>query len=215
MSTAVATPVQQIFPFPEVVEFGGEFVLRGMSKAAFIQISRRHPDLRMEREKNGDITIMAPVKGGSSIRENRLCTRVTNWRDKTKNGEVFNPSGGFDLPDGATKCPDVAWVSSEKMAQLTPEQVEDEFIPIVPDFIGEVRSKSDRLKRLQEKMLNTWVSNGVRLGWLIDPYDERVYVYREDGLFEVVKGFDNKISGEEVMPGFELDLSEFRLYGKK
>lgn len=179
MSTTTAIPANQNFPFPEVIEFGGELVVRGMTKEQFIQFADLYSDLRMEREKNGDIIVMPPVFGGTGIRENRFCTRVSNWRHLVEDGEVFSPNAGFDLPDGATKSPDVAWVSSEKMATLSSDQIENEFIPVVPDFIGEVRSKSDRLKRLQGKMLNTWVANGVRLGWLIDPYNEKVYVYRE------------------------------------
>ncbi len=209
------TSEKQSFPFPEILQFGGEVIVRGLTKKQFIKIAGSYPEFQMERETNGDITIMAPVKGGSGIRENNLSTRVKMWQLQTKNGEVFSPSTGFDLPDGATKSPDVAWVSSEKMAQLTPKQVEETYIPVVPDFIGEVRSKSDVLKKLQDKMLNTWAANGVRLGWLIDPYDERVYVYKPEGLIEIVVGFDKKISGEDVLPGFELELQEFKLYGKK
>ena len=209
-----AAHLQQSFPFDEILKNGGEMVVRDLTKAQFIALTQSQPELRMERESNGDITIMAPVHGGTGIRENKLNRRVGNWAEKHQMGETFSPSVGFDLPDGATKSPDVSWVCSEKMAKLKPAQIEKSFLPVVPDFVGEVRSGSDRLQKLQDKMLNTWMANGVRLGWLIDPYDEKVYVYKPNGQIEVVSGFDNTITGEDVMPGFELKLSEFRLYGK-
>jgi Uma2 family endonuclease len=209
-----AAHLQQSFPFDEILKHGGELVVRGLTKAKFINLSQHYPELRMEREPNGDITIMAPVHGGTGIRENRISFRFSSWRFQNNNGEVFSPSTGFDLPNGATKSPDVSWVSAEKMAKLTPAQIEKAFLPVVPDFVAEVRSGSDKLQKLKEKMLDTWMANGVRLGWLIDPYDEKVYVYKNGVEAEVVSGFDQKIADPEVLPGFELDLSEFKLYGK-
>ena len=126
---------------------------------------------------------------------------------------VFSPSTGFDLPDGSTKSPDVAWISKEKTEQLYTQQIEEKFISIIPDFIAELRSKSDQLKKLQKKVKETWIKNGVRLAWLIDPYEEKAYIYRADGSREVITGFDRQLSGEEVLPGFVLDLSRFRLLG--
>jgi Uma2 family endonuclease len=180
--------VPDFVPVREINEMGGEVVVRGLTKEQFIHITERFPDFRMEREKNGDITIMAPVKGGTSYRENNLSADVTFWNRKAKAGLVFGANAGFDLPDGATKC---------------------------PDFVAELRSKSDRLAKVKEKMLDTWMANGVRLAWLIDPYKEKAYIYRQNGAHETVTGFDNKLSGEDVMPGLKLDLSEFRLLTKK
>ncbi|MCB0582062.1 MAG: Uma2 family endonuclease [Phaeodactylibacter sp.] len=210
-STASATGLS---PIQEIVELGGEVIVKGLSKQQFCKLAEHYPELLMEREKNGTIYIMTPVKGGSGFRESKLSYYLTDWAVKEGRGMVFSPSTGFDLPDGATKSPDVAWVSSEKMAQLRPEQVEEEFIPAVPDFVAELRSKSDRLKKLQKKMKETWIKNGVRLAWLIDPYEEKAYIYRADGSREAVAGFDRQLSGEEVLPGFVLALSEFRLLGK-
>lgn len=214
VTMGAAAHLQQSFPFYDILKLGGEMVVRGLTRAKFITLAQDHPELRMEREANGDITIMAPVHGGTGIRENRINRRVGNWADLQKDGETFSPNTGFDLPDGATKSPDVSWVSSEKMAQLTPAQIEKAFLPVVPDFVAEVRSGSDKLQKLKDKMLNTWMANGVRLGWLVDPYDEKVYVYKNGVEERVVSGFDQKIADPEVLPGFELDLSEFKLYGK-
>ncbi|MCO6493354.1 MAG: Uma2 family endonuclease [Phaeodactylibacter sp.] len=193
---------------------GGEVIVKGLSRQQFYELVERHPELLMERDKNGNINIIAPVKGGSGIRENKLSLRVGNFCEKYMGGQSFSPSTGFNLPDGSTKSPDVAWVSSEKMAQLRPDQIEEEFIPAVPDFVAELRSKSDKLKKLQKKMKETWIGNGVRLAWLTDPYEEKAYIYRKDGSTDVVAGFDGQLSGEDVLPGFLLDLSEFMLFGK-
>ena len=212
----VTTSVRpQIHPFQELLSKGSEIVVRGVSKDEYIRIADRFPEYRMEREPNGEITIMAPVKGGTSFRENDLSYYVTHWSKTTKKGRVASPSGGFDLPNGSTKCPDVAWLSSEKMDSLSAQEIEEQFLPVVPDFIVEIRSKSDRLKKVQSKMEKTWIANGVRLAWLIDPYKEKAYIYRADGSKDEVEGFDQKLSGEDVMPSFELDLSEFKLFGKK
>lgn len=212
MATAAAT---NSIPIQEIVELGGEVIVKGLSLQQFYQLAEQHPELLMEREKNGNICIMTPVKGGSGIRENKLSLRIGNFCEKHMKGQAFSPGTGFNLPDGATKLPDAAWVSAEKMAQLRPEQIEEEFVSAVPDFVAELRSKSDKLKKLQKKMKETWIGNGVRLAWLIDPYEEKAYIYRKDGAVEVAAGFDGQLSGEDVLPGFALELSEFRLLGKK
>lgn len=203
-------PLQTIFQ-----KEGAELIVKGLTKDEFEVFSGRLPEYRMEREKNGNITIMAPIKGFGGIRENKINRRVGNFVENHLDGETFSPSSGFDLPDGATKSPDVAWVSGDKLAMLDPSIAEDKYLPIVPDFVAEIRSQTDSLKKTKAKMEDTWIANGVRLAWLIDPYQEKAYIYRGDGSKDVVKGFDNKLSGEDVLPGFELDLSEFRLFGKK
>lgn len=209
--TAVST-INRLALFQEIFDFGGSCTIEGLSKEQFKRIAMLYPELQMERDQNGNINLMAPIKGGSGIRENKLNRRIGNWCEKHAGGETFSPSTGFDLPDGATKSPDAAWVSQEKMDSLTGEQIENEFIPVVPDFIVELRSKSDRLKKVKEKMEQTWIANGVKLAWLIDPYKEKAYIYRADGSKETITSFDKKLSGENILEGFELDLSEFRIY---
>lgn len=201
--------------FQEIAELGGEMIVRGLTKKHFFQLTARYPELLMEREKNGNIVIMAPVLGGSGSRENDLSYYLTDWSKKQKLGMVFSPSTGFDLPDGSTKSPDIAWLSDERLAPLSSEQIENAFIPIAPDFVAEIRSRTDALKKLKTKMAETWIANGVRLAWLIDPYQEKAYIYRTDGSVEVVTDFDGQLSGENVLPGFSLELSTFRLLGKK
>src|SRR5690606_2203653 len=143
---------------------------------------------------------------GSGSREFKLNGLFYVWYAQMHSGEFFSPSTGFDLPSGSTKSPDIAWVSLERLG-ANPGR-EGDFVKIVPDFVAEVRSGSDRLKKLQAKMTDTWMANGVRLAWLIDPYEEKAYIYRAGVTKpEVVEGFaGNKLSGEEVLPGFELPL---------
>jgi len=215
MTVAKKIPKHTTPLISQILELGGTCSINGLSKEKFKLLASLNPELQMEREKNGKINIMAPVKGGSGIRENRLNYRLRHWREKNDKGECFSPSTGFDLPSGAVKSPDAAWLSAEKMNSLTEEQIEDEYIPAVPDFIVEIRSKTDRLSKLKQKMEKTWMANGVRLGWLIDPYKEKAYIYRLDGSKEVLEGFDRKLSGEDVLEGFELDLREFKVLKKK
>ena len=208
--TAVSI-INRLALFQEIFDLGGACTIEGLSKEQFKHLAMLYPELQMERNKNGNINLMAPIKGGSGIRENKLNRRIGNWCEKYVGGETFSPSTGFDLPDGSTKSPDASWVNQEKMDSLTGEQIENEFIPVVPDFIVELRSKSDRLKKVKEKMEKSWIANGVKLAWLIDPYKEKAYIYRIDGSIETITDFNQKLSGENVLAGFELDLSEFRV----
>ena len=188
---------------------------RSLSREEYLKVCERFPNLHIEREKNGTITVMSPVKRLSGKHEVSLMGLLFVWFHDFKSGELHGPSSGFDLPDGSTKQPDVAWISPERLAATGTDE-ENEFIKIVPDFVGEVRSSSDSMGQLRKKMTNSWMKNGVRLGWLIDPYDEKVYVYRQgEKEPEIVKGFSNKsLSGEDVLPGFSLDLSEFKIKRK-
>lgn len=190
-------------------EFGPIELQKSLSKEAFLQLAESHPDLRMEREPNGTTTIMSPAKKGSGRRENRLSFLLNLWNETIGKGEVFGPNGTYDLPNGATKMQDASWISPENLS--AGDDDEESFIQTVPDFVVEIRSASDRLNKLQEKMTETWMANGVRLAWLIDPYAEKAYIYRQDAVPEVVTGFPGKkLSGESVLPGFELPLQEMK-----
>lgn len=196
-----------------VLSLGALHSDRALSKAEFILLAERFPELRMERENTGKITVMSPVKKGTGKRESILHGLLFMWNYQTKAGELYSASTGFDLPDGSTKSPDVAWISAERAAAASPDDEED-FVNIVPDFVAEVRSSSDRLKKLQKKMTNTWMKNGVRLGWLIDPYKQQVFIYRQGQEVEELHGFAGKVlSGEDVLPGFELRLEALKTIG--
>ncbi|TAK44918.1 MAG: Uma2 family endonuclease [Saprospiraceae bacterium] len=198
-------------PLLEILETGGRITLEHtLSKEKFTALSARFPDLQMEREANGKTNVMSPVKLGSGERESIVLFHVHLWKYKNGNGIVLSPSTGIELPDGSIKSPDCAWVSDERLAAL-PEDAGEDFLRAIPDFVAEIRSSSDRLTTLKKKMAQTWIAHGVRLGWLIDPYDEKVYIYRQGREVEVMQGFaGKKLSGEDVMPGMELPLDELR-----
>ncbi len=208
MSTLDALP--EVLTLEELaVRYGPVELQKPLTKAEFAELAERYPDLSMERDVNGNVIVMSPVKKGSGRRESRLFLLLGAWLVQTKNGELFGSSTGFDLPDGSNRSPDVAWVSNLRMAADTAS--EEEFMRIVPDFVGEIRSSTDRVKTLQRKMTDSWIANGVRLAWLIDPYDEKAYIYRPGREVEVIEGFDGKmLSGEDVLPGFELALEEMK-----
>jgi Uma2 family endonuclease len=188
-----------------VIRLGAITFDEPMSKEQFTLLAERFPDLRMEREADGKTLIMSPVKRGSGKREPKLGGFLFMWHSQHGLGELHGPSSGFDLPDGSTKSPDAAWISEERLRNIPDD--EEIFVPVVPDFVAEFRSATDRLKKSQKKMTDTWMANGVRLAWLIDPYEEKAYVYRQGREVEILEGFDGKkLSGEDVLPGFELPL---------
>jgi Uma2 family endonuclease len=168
----------------------------------FCQINR---DLRIERTATGELLIMSPTgseTGGSNF---ELSGQLFNWTKQDGTGKGFDSSSGFTLPNGATVSPDISWVKLERWNALSKEQ-RTTFAPIVPDFVVELRSPSDSLKDLQKKM-QQYMDNGVRLGWLIDRKQRRVYVYRPG---VAVQQLDNPetVSGDPELPGFVLNLEE-------
>jgi Uma2 family endonuclease len=174
-----------------------------MSDEQFFEFCRLNRDWRIERTAEGDLIIMAPAGGETGTRNAFLTTFLTNWALQDGTGVPFDSSTGFNLPNGATRSPDVAWVKRSRLAPLTPEQ-KRQFLPLCPDFVIELRSPSDRLKTIQDKM-QEYIDNGAQLGWLIDPLDRRVYIYRPDAEVECL---DNPatVTGNPELPGFVLDL---------
>lgn len=182
-----------------------------MPKPDFENLMVKFPDLMMEREKNGTVILMSPVKKSTGKKEAKAIIYLGIWSEKTGLGEVYSSSTMFDLPDGSSKSPDCAWLSNETLAALPDDEDESDASPVVPDFVVEVRSKSDLLKKVQDKMQDVWMANGVRLGWLIDPFDEKVHIYRQGQEPEIRQGFAGKfLSGEDVLPGFRMALDKFR-----
>ncbi len=131
---------------------------------------------------------------------------------KKRLGLVADSSTGFNLPDGSMRSPDASWISLE-LWQTVPEEAKSKFPPICPEFVVELRSDSDSdsLNELREKMQRTWIANGAKLAWLIDPQNQQTFIYRANGSIEIVEGFDKMLSGENVLEGFEFDL---KLLGK-
>jgi len=164
--------------------------------------------LRIERDANQNLLIMAPVGGGSGFRELEFLTEINIW--KRRNGGIsFSSSTGFFLPNGAMRSPDACWVSAERWATVSTEQRE-KFPPIAPDFVVEVRSKTDGLQTTKDKM-QEWIENGVRLAWLIDVHNQQTFIYRENGSIEIIEGFDKILNGENIMAGFTFDLKQLEI----
>ena len=178
-----------------------------MDDVAFYRFCRRNDHLRFERNPDGTILIMPNTGGKTGIRNTKIVSRLDMWSE-SHDGKVFDSSTAFKLPNFATRSPDAAWVSDERWNQLSDEE-QERFPPIAPDFVVELMSASDHLKKAQEQMLE-YIENGVRLGWLIQPSSETVFIYRVDGTISKVTTFDQTLSGEEVLPNFEFPLRLLR-----
>jgi len=162
-------------------------------------------DLRIERTSEGDLVIMPPTGGETSTGNAELTWSFVSWAKADATGVVFDSSGGFRLPNGAMRAPDVAWVRRSRWEALTPEQ-RRHFPPLCPDFVLELRSPSDRLADVQAKM-EEYLENGAQLGWLIDPLERKVHVYRPDAPVEVLDN-PQAVSGDPLLPGFVLELGK-------
>ncbi|MEO1375824.1 MAG: Uma2 family endonuclease [Cyanobacteria bacterium J06635_10] len=169
----------------------------------FWRLCQQNQDLQLERSAKGDLIVMPPVGGRSGNREADLITEVSIWNRQTQLGKVFSSSTIFKLPGGGDRSPDVAWIKLERWQALSEEE-QEKFPPICPDFIIELRSRTDQLKPLQEKM-QEYLNSGLRLGWLINPQDKQAEIYRLNQAVEIVK-FPYDLSGEEILPGFVLKL---------
>lgn len=163
---------------------------------------------RFGREADGHIIVM-PNTGGKTGRLNsKLNLRVGIWNEKANLGEVFDSSTAFYLPDGSTRSPGVAWIDSTRWNELS-EREQEQFPPICPDFVIELVSATDSLRVAKSKMSDVWIANGCRLAWLIDPKTATTYIFRANGEIQIMNGFDKVLSGEDVLPGFELELANY------
>jgi Uma2 family endonuclease len=177
-----------------------------LTEAQFYALCRSNEALRFELTEQGELVVMAPVGGESGNREAGLNAKVWIWNEQTQLGQVFSSSTIFQLPSGAKRSPDVAWVAQARWLSLTPEQRE-KFPPIAPDFVIELRSKTDDLETLRAKM-REYLDNGVRLCWLLNPQDQQVEIYQVGSAAKTL-GLPAQLSGEDVLPGFILNLSQF------
>jgi Uma2 family endonuclease len=173
------------------------------SSEAFWNLCVLNPDKNFERNADGSVVVMTPAGGGSSRRSGHVYGQLYTWSMTGGGGEPFESSAGFTLPNGAVRSPDSSWVRSEKWNALSEEQQEG-FPPIVPDFVVEVRSKSDSLAESRRKM-REYIEQRVSLAWLIDIQSKSVEVYRPDQSHQRLESAES-LSGEPVLPGFVLDL---------
>ncbi len=171
----------------------------------FWQLCHQHQDLQFERTAEGELIIMSPTGGLTSDRNSDINFQLRLWNRQSKLGKVFDSSGGFKLPKGADRSPDAAWVELSRWNSLTRQQ-QERFVPLCPDFVVELRSPSDALKPIQKKM-QEYLANGAKLGWLIDPQRQVVEIYRPNQQVEILQS-PNTVSGENILPGFSLDLAE-------
>lgn len=176
-----------------------------MNDEQFFDFCQANRDVRIERNKDGEIIIMPPTGANTGDRNAEITMQLRVWAKKNRKGKSYDSSTGFVLPNGATISPDASWVLKERLEKFTAKQRE-KFLPLCPDFVIELRSASDSLKDSQEKM-REYIENGARLGWLIDPRNKKVHVYRANGEVEILENPD-KVSGEDVLQKFELDLTE-------
>jgi Uma2 family endonuclease len=168
-----------------------------------------NPELRIERDEEGHILIMPPTGLESSFTNGELFGEVRNWNRQTKAGRTSDSNGGYTLPDTSMRAPDVGWISKERLTKVLPEELK-KFAHVCPDFVIEVRSESDSVKQLQDKM-EKWLQNGVRLGWLVDPQTQTTTIYRP-GRQPEDKPFTETLSGEDVLQGFTMNVAEVLTY---
>ena len=196
-------------PLMMLARNGPVLIKSKIPKAQFHQFLLYHEELKIERDKHGVITIHSPTTLKSAYQEGEAFGALKQWSKTNKLGRAFSPSAAFDLPDGSTYKADGAWISMKQLKTLTPEQ-QDGISFLVPEFVMEVRSKSDTLAKLKKKMTEGWMANGVQLAWLIDPRSQKAWVYRAGLSVEEVPNFDATLSGEPLLPGFELDLRDLK-----
>ena len=176
-----------------------------LTRQQFYELCVANKDVAMERSPAGTLIIMSPVGGESGEKEADYIADLVIWNRQTKLGKVFSSSTIFKLPKGGDRSPDAAWVRLNRWNGLTQDQ-QKKFPPLCPDFVIELRSESDRLKPLQEKM-QEYLDSGLQLGWLIDPQEQRIEIYRAGRPAEMIE-LPTQVSGEDVLPGFILDISE-------
>lgn len=180
-----------------------EPLTHSLTREQFYELCHANQDIQLERSPKGELVIVPPVGGISGKGEADLISPLWNWNQQTQLGIVFSSSTVFSLPDGGDRAPDVAWVKQERWDALTLEE-QEKFPPICPDFVIELHSRTDRLQELQEKM-QEYLSSGLRLGWLINPQNQQVEIYRPYRAMELCQ-CPIILSGEEVLPGFALKI---------
>jgi Uma2 family endonuclease len=184
--------------------------ISNLSRSQFRQIANDNPDMKLERNKQGNLIVMAPTGGEIGSFNADLNGQLYVWNRTSQSGKIFDSSTGFELPDGGDRSPDVAWITLDKWESLTPEQRRG-FLPLCPDFAilqrrgsaNELMSRSDSWVQTQAKMVE-YMESGCRLGWLLDPKGKRAAIYRVGKPPELLTAPDS-LSGEDVLPGFVLD----------
>jgi Uma2 family endonuclease len=176
-----------------------------VTREQFVELAQANQDLQLERTATGELIVMPPTGSITGNRNSDIIGQLWLWNRQTKLGKTFDSSAGFHLPNGADRSPDAAWVSKERWDALTPEEQEG-FAPLVPDFVLELRSKNDNMEPQRIKM-REYMENKARLGWLIDRKNKKVEINLQGQKVEVLDN-PTSLSGEDVLPGFVLELTE-------
>ena len=176
-----------------------------MTDDEFYAFCLLNDQIKFERDAFGKIIIMPNTGGITGIKNSELNADIVIWNRKNKLGQVFDSSTAFRLPSSAVRSPDAAWISNESWNTLTLEE-QTKFPPLCPEFVIELMSNSDDLKYAVEKM-HKWIDNGCQLAWLIFPKGEEVRIFRANGTVDLIIGFDKTLSGENILPNLEFDLS--------
>lgn len=174
-----------------------------MNDDEYFQFCQLNPELRIERTSEGDIIVMAPTGGKTGRQNAKLIVALGNWAERDGTGQVFDSSTEFILPNSAGRAPDASWIRNERWNSLSSVE-QEQFPPLCPDLVVELRSRTDSLANLKSKM-DEYINNGAQLGWLIDPLERKVHVYRP-GAFPEVLNDPKEVSGEPLLPGFVLDV---------
>lgn len=196
---------------PVINEFGiSRFVLQfnpfiNITNEQFFELCQANRDVRIERSSQGEIIVMPPTGWETGNKNAEIIIQLGNWAKKDGHGKSADSSAGYKMPNGAIMSPDASWISNEKLEKISPDK-RRKFLPLAPDFVIELRSESDSLSKLKEKM-QEYIENGVSLGWLIDASNHKVYVYRQGAEVETLEN-PTEISGEPLLQGFTLNLKE-------
>ncbi|MCC5641773.1 Uma2 family endonuclease [Nostoc sp. CHAB 5824] len=192
-----------MFSSPLVLQIPSSMQMTDEQFFEFCQVNR---DLRIERNKFGELVIMPPTGSETGNRAGNISGQLWVWSEEDGTGITFSSSTEFKLSTGAERSPDASWIKLERWNSLSPEQ-QRKFAPICPDFVVELKSPSDNLQTLKEKMEEYMNEPGIQLGWLIDRKQRKVYIYRP-GLPEECLDNPASVSGESVLPGFILNMSK-------
>jgi Uma2 family endonuclease len=174
-----------------------------VSDEEFAELCRLNPELQIERTSEGELVIVAPTGGKTGLRNAKLTLAFGLWAESIGTGQSFDSSTLFSLPNGARRSPDLSWIRNERWEALSPEQ-QEQFPPLCPDFMIELRSKTDSLESLTEKM-EEYIANGAQLGWLIDLFERKVHIYRPGMAAEILNDPET-VSGEPLLKGFVLQV---------
>ena len=198
--TSVFSPIDLHVPPNFIVDVKNVF-----TSEQFEQLCRDNRDIRMELTSQGELILMPPTGSKTGLRNADITRQFATWAKADGRGVVFDSSTGFVLANGARRSPDLAWVRLERWEALSEEEQEG-FAPLCPDFVIQLRSRSDNLPPLQEKM-EEWIANGASMAWMLDQLRRRVYIYRPNQPLETIEDPET-VAGDPLLPGFILDLRE-------